>query len=318
MNFASFDLNLLRVFDALMREQSVTRAGEIIGLSQPAVSNALGRLRHALEDELFIRRGHDMVPTPRAEALAGQVREALAQIERAISSEIAFDAAKAERVFTLHGSDFFSTLAMPRLFGQISRIAPGIGLRLLESAIGEVEVLLRENVIDAALERAMPMPKWVSSEIILHSDFVIVAAETHPVIREAGLRPGEPMPMQLFCDLPHALRSVDGSMSGIVDDRLSEAGAKRQVMLALPHFHGVAVAVSQSRLIAALPHQTVNALAGELRLAIYKPPVKISPQELRLYWHRRHDRVPAHRWLRDQIRTVAKMLDGGGEQSSTY
>ena len=311
MNFASFDLNLLRVFDALMRERSVTRAGEIVGLSQPAVSNALGRLRHAMDDELFVRRNHDMVPTPRAEALAEEVREALSQIERVLSGDEAFDPAKAKRTFTLHGSDYFSTLTMPILFSRTSAVAPGIRFRLLEGAAGDVESLLRDNAVDVALERALPMPDWISSDTVLHEDFVIVAAKDNPLIADAGFQPGEEIPMPLFCKLQHALRSVDGSMSGVVDEKLAEAGFCRQVMLALPQFNSVAVAVSQGRLIAALPRQTAGALAGALGLAVFAPPVPLPAQELRMYWHRRHDRNPAHSWLRDQVRSALDDLTKG-------
>jgi DNA-binding transcriptional LysR family regulator len=162
MNFAAFDLNLLKAFDALMKERSVTRAGDLIGLSQPAVSNALNRLRHALGDELFVRRGNDMIPTPRAEALAERIRDALVQVELAIAGDAGFDLARAERIFTLMGADFFSMQVMPVLSEQIARAAPGIRLRLIDSGSGDVERLLRDNVIDAALERPLDMPDWVS------------------------------------------------------------------------------------------------------------------------------------------------------------
>jgi DNA-binding transcriptional LysR family regulator len=301
MNFASFDLNLLRVFDALMRERSATRAGQTIGLSQPAVSNALARLRHTLKDELFVRRGNHMVPTPFAETLAGAVRDALAQIEQALAGDASFDPSSAERLFTLYGADFFSSLTMPPLFARIAACAPGVALRLLESATGEVERLLRDNAIDAALERRMEMPDWVSSRPVLLSSFVTVAARDHAQIGGAGIKPGDILPLELFCRLPHALRSVDGTMSGMVDDALAEIGMSRRVMLALPHFHSVAVAVARSDLIAALPRQMAEAVADHLDLAIHPLSVDIPAQELRLYWHRRHDRHPAHCWLREQI-----------------
>jgi DNA-binding transcriptional LysR family regulator len=308
MNFAAFDLNLLRVYDALMRERSVTRAGELIGLSQPAVSNALNRLRLAMNDELFIRRGNDMVPTPRAEALADGVREALTQIEQAVAGDARFDPSSAARVFTLHGADFFSELTMPPLFERIAKQAPGVALRLLDGATDDIERRLRENVIDAALERAMPVPDWISSRTLFHSRFVVVAARGNAAIRKAGIRPGARLPMRLFCELPHALRSSDGSMSGMTDEALRKAGRSRRVMLALPQFHSVATAAAESGLIATLPLQTAETTAKRLKLSIYLPPVDVPPQELRLYWHRRHDKNPAHRWLREQIvATIAPM-----------
>lgn len=301
MNFAAFDLNLLRVFDALMRERSVTRAGALIGLSQPAVSNALGRLRHAVDDELFVRRGNDMVPTPRAERLAERVREALVQVEQALAGDVRFDPARAERIFTLLGADFFATHLMPGLAERIAAVAPGIALRLLDSASGDVERLLRENAIDAALERPLDMPDWVSRQVLFHSPFAVIAARAHEVVKRARLAPGARMPLKLFCALPHAIRSIDGSMTGMVDEALRKAGGERRVMLALPNFEGIARAVARGRLVAAVPVQFARAVAADLKLVIYEPPVEVPVPEISLYWHKRHERNPAHSWLREQI-----------------
>ncbi|WP_224516148.1 LysR family transcriptional regulator [Mesorhizobium sp. CA8] len=150
MNLNALDLNLVRVLDALLREKSVTRAGEQIGLSQPAVSAALNRLRHALNDQLFVRRGNDMVPTPRAESLAEPVRAALREIERAFQPATDFDPARLERTFTFMGADFFSMLLMPPFAARIAAVAPGVSFRFLDSAIGDVSKLLQEDRIDLA------------------------------------------------------------------------------------------------------------------------------------------------------------------------
>jgi DNA-binding transcriptional LysR family regulator len=306
MNFAAFDLNLLKAFDALMKERSVTRAGDLIGLSQPAVSNALNRLRHALGDELFVRRGNDMIPTPRAEALAERIRDALVQVEQAIAGDAGFDPARAERIFTLMGADFFSMQVMPALSEQIARAAPDIRLRLIDSGSGDVERLLRDNVIDAALERPLDMPDWVSRQLLFRSPFVVIAARGHKAIRKAGVKPGDRLPLAVFCALPHALRSIDGSMTGMVDAALQKAGAARRVALALPHFQGIALAVARGHLIAAVPLQFAQAVAKTAGLEIYRPPIDVPVPAVRLYWHKRHDRNPAHRWLRERILDAVK------------
>lgn len=310
MNFAGFDLNLLRVFDALMRERSATRAGAMIGLSQPAVSNALNRLRHAFKDELFIRRGNDMVPTPRAESISEHVRNALAQLEQAVVGDAVFDPATAERVFTLMGADFFSIHLMPTLSATLARVAPRCALRLLDSASGDVERLLRDNAIDLALERPLEMPDWVSRQLLFRSPFKIIAARRHKAIRAARLRDGSKLPLELFCSLPHAIRSIDGSMGGLVDDPLRKVGASRRVVLALPHFHGVVLAVAQGHLIAAVPSQLAHAVAKDLDLAVFAPPVDVPVPDVQLYWHKRHDRHPAHRWLRSEVLSAAGAVWG--------
>jgi len=308
MNFAAFDLNLLRVFDALMRERSVTRAGEQIGLSQPAVSQALMRLRALLDDQLFVRKGVEMAPTPRAEAVAPAVRQALNLVEQALCGDGAFDPGRAERTYTILGSDFVSMLVMPQLYARIAREAPGVRLRLVDTAWGPVERLLQEDAIDFALERPLNLPDWVSREVLFVSPFAIVAARAHPAFRDSRLQPGEAVPLDLFCETPQALRSIDGSLGGFTDEALAKVGRTRRVVLALPHFAAVAEAVAQSELIAALPRQFAEVVAETLDLAVYGPPLPFGAPQISLYWHSRHDKNPAHRWIREHIRQVCAPL----------
>lgn len=301
MNIAAFDLNLLKVFDALWRERSVTRAGDRVGLSQPAVSAALNRLRQACNDQLFIRHGNDMVPTPRAESLADPIRAALAQLEGALTGEERFAPADAERTFTLMGADFFSSYLVPRLAAQLATAAPKIALSFLDSARGDVERLLRDDLIDIALERPLDLPDWVARKDFFLSPFVIIAARNHSDIKRAGVKPGGKLPIELFCRLPHAIRTIDGSLRGQVDEALERTGRCRSVLLGVPHFHGVAAVVAQTKMIAAVPVQFARLVAGEMELAIYELPIKTPAPQIRLYWHQRHDRNPAHVWLREQI-----------------
>lgn len=299
MNLNAIDLNLLRIFDALMRERSVTRAGDQIGLSQPAVSAALNRLRHLLDDQLFVRRGNDMVPTPRAEDFAQPVRAALAEIERAFASGRSFEPATAERTFTLMGADFFSMRLMPQLAPRLSGTAPKVVLRLLDSARGDVDRLLQEDAIDAALERPLQVPEWISSALLFRSPFVIIAAKDNPATR--AIPAGATLPLEVFCALPQAIRSIDGSTTGHVDAALTAIGRSRRVVLTLPHFHGIALSVARSGLIAAVPKQYADFVAAELNLAVFQPPVDVAVPEVKMYWHSRHDNDPAHRWLRSEI-----------------
>jgi len=304
MNWNAVDLNLLRVFDALMRERSVTRAGDRIGLSQPAVSSALGRLRHLMNDQLFVRHGNAMLPTPRADDLWPPIRAALLSIESTLQIVDRFNPATAERTFTLMGADFFSMLLMPALMQRVSAAAPNIALRLLDSARGDVQRLLQDDAIDAALERPIDQPDWVSSELLFVSPFVIIAARSNRRIAAARTADPDTLPLDLFCALPHAIRTIDGSLGGNVDTALAAIGRSRRVVLGLPQFQGVALAVAQSDLVAAVPKQFADAVAAELDLAVYRPPFDVPAPEIRMYWHARRDGDPAHRWLREEILTV--------------
>lgn len=308
MNLNALDLNLVRVLDALLREKSVTRAGEQIGLSQPAVSAALNRLRHVLNDQLFVRRGNDMLPTPRAESLAEPVRAALREIERAFQPATDFDPAKLERTFTFMGADFFSMLLMPPFAARIAALAPGVSLRFLDSARGDVSKLLQEDEIDTALERPLEVADWISSTPLFHSPFVIIAARDNGAIRQAEIAEGGRLPIDLFCELPHVLRSIDGSMSGSTDEALDRIGRKRRVSLALPHFQAVALAVAGGNYIAAVPRQFAASAARGLSIVLYEPPLGIAVPEVRMYWHARHDDEVPHRWIREQILAEVEAL----------
>ncbi|WP_181707931.1 LysR family transcriptional regulator [Chthonobacter rhizosphaerae] len=308
MNFNALDLNLLRVFDALMRERSVTRAGEQIGLSQPAVSAALNRLRALMGDQLFVRRGNEMVPTPRADDLFPPVRDALQSIEAALAPPRGFEPATARRTFTLLGADFFSVLLMPRLFARWCDAAPGITWRFLDSARGDVQRLLQEDAIDAALERPLETQEPIESRILFSAPFVVIARQGHPAL--ADLEPGAPIPMEIYTRLPHAIRSIDGTLSGMVDEALAAAGHRRLVRIALPHFHGVAEAVASTSALAAVPRQFAEAIAARLDLSIHAVPAEIPAPEVRLYWHGRRTGDPAHRWLRDAVLAVSAELWG--------
>lgn len=306
MNLNALDLNLIRVFDALMAEGSVTRAGDRVGLSQPAVSAALSRLRHALNDQLFIRRGNDMVPTPRAEELADLARSAMSQIARMIEAPGKLDPAMLERTFTLMGSDFVSILMMPPLAQRIGAVAPGVGLRLRDTAIGDIARMLRDDAIDMAIEPFAEAQENVSSRTLFHSPFVLVARRGHP--RLASIAEGDQVPIDLYCQIPHALRSVDGAMSGVVDAALETTGRKRRVSLALPHFQAVALAVSRGDHLAALPSQFAQVVCREMPVALYQLPFEVPIPEIKMLWHARHDAEPSHRWLREQIADAVEAL----------
>lgn len=308
MNFAAVDLNLLRVFDAMMAERHTGRAGARVGLSQPAVSAALGRLRHVTGDPLFLREGNRMVPTARAAELAVAVREALGRVERALSEGAAFDPATATRGFRLLGSDYFSTLLMPPLAALVEAEAPGVRLQMLDGGRTGPTEALSDGFAELAFDRMWPMPDWVGSEVLFESHLVGVAARDNPLL--AGVEPGAVPPAEAFAALRHALVSIDGGIRGTLDDELEAIGIRRNVALTLPQFHAVALAVAGSRLFAALPVHFARAVAPRLGLAIYRLPVGGPRMEVKMYWHARHDRDPANLWLRRKVRAACAGLAG--------
>jgi len=157
----------------------------------------------------------------------------------------------------------------------------------------------------------LQVPDWISSELLFRSPFVIIAAKDNP--RLAAVGEGDAIPLDLFCAMPQAIRSIDGSLNGFLDTALAGAGRRRRVVLALPHFQGIALSVAGSGLIAAVPTQVADIVVANLGLAIYRPPIDVPAPEVRMYWHSRHDDDPAHRWLRAEIQSAMGPIREPGE-----
>jgi DNA-binding transcriptional LysR family regulator len=299
MNFAAFDLNLLRVFNALMRERSATRAGEQVGLSQPAVSAALNRLRELLNDKLFVRQGNEMIPTPRAERLAPGIQDALESLEQLLSSQRMFDPSTLERNFSLMGADFFAVLLVPKLVEKLAQTSGGMTLRFLDTARGDVNRLLSDDAIDMALEAAIDAPDWVEKEELFLSPFKVIAAKDHPDIDAKDGR--TTLSYEEVASLRWALRSSDGSMRGAIDTALEKHGKKRRVVLAMPHFAPLVDCVASSKIVAAIPAQFANTYAAPKGLNVFDLPFASPALPVNLYWHSRRTRDPAHQWLRKLV-----------------
>jgi DNA-binding transcriptional LysR family regulator len=303
MNIASLDLNLLRVFNALMQERSVTRAGERIGLSQPAVSAALNRLRHLVGDQLFVREGNTMVPTPRAIALSGAVRDAMTSIDAVFSEHAAFDPSIAHRNFRILGSDYFSTMLMPELSHRVTAQAPFILLQFLDGGPRAMPHVLSEGTIDLALSPPVDIPEWAAFEPLFKSRLVLAAKKGNQTLADAGIAAGDSVPPDI---LPQAICSTDGGLSTATDAALTATGRKRQVFLTMPHFHALALAVARGHLVGSLPIQFAEAIAPTLDLELFELPIGGQEMSMGMYWHRRYDKDDAHTWLREQVRSVLK------------
>jgi DNA-binding transcriptional LysR family regulator len=300
MNFTALDLNLLRVFNAMMIELNTTRAGERLGLSQPAVSSALGRLRHITGDELLVRDGNRMVPTPQALALCEPIRSALKQIENALSVNAGFDPATSNQIFRISGADYFSTLLMPALAESVVPVTSGVMLQMLGYPAGEVIDLLSEATIDVALDRPLETPDWICSRVLFRSYLVCVTAKNHPILIRDGIAPGDRIPAQTFCSIPQVIMSMDGGTVGTIDAALKEKGLERRVAMTVPHFQAVALAAANG-MLGNMPVHFAQYAARILDLDIFLPPHDPPGMNIMMYWHRRLDRNAANMWLREQI-----------------
>lgn len=307
VNFATFDLNLLRVLDALFREGSTVKAGERLAMSQSAVSGALSRLRHALDDRLFVRQGNRLVATDYAAALKEPLREELERLEALLASPVAFDPRTAIGTFRIAASDFFAELLMPPLGDLLHQRAPGIRAQLVDLVPNNyVESLERRNA-DIALIPDTDIPEWMNREPLFHSPFHVIARTENPGI--AGLVGGQAMPMDIFCGLHHVLFSPEGNFAAMGDAALGSVGKHRQVAMTVPVFSGVCRAVSESDLIALVPMQLAAKVAETFDLSIFKPPMQIDPALIIGIWHKRSDKTPLAVWMRDRVFDLMRALD---------
>jgi DNA-binding transcriptional LysR family regulator len=308
-NLSSFDLNLRRVLDALLQDHSTVRAGERLGLSQPAVSAALGRLRKALGDDLFFRRGQGLEPTHFAISLEADLREILDRIGTLIQGAEAFDPAASRVKFRISGSDFFAELLMPQLAERLQVRAPSMSVHLVDLVPDSYVDTLDRYEVDLALIPLTPLPEWVESQAVFQSGFSVIARKDHPRLKRADVFSGEVVPIDLFCDIGHVLFSPEGNSKAMGDTALAKVGRERRVVMTMPVFSGVYRAVAGSDLIALLPTALAERVAATVGLDIYRPPMPVPTAQVSMIWHRRYSSSPAHKWLRNQITELLSPLD---------
>lgn len=310
MKMATFALNLLRVLDTLLHEGSTVAAGRRVGLSQSAVSAALGRLRDALGDPLFVRRGPRLEATDFARGLADPLREHLAGIERLLSGPGGFDPGTAERSFALAGVDFFGELLMPPLGRLLLDEAPRVRVHLIDLTPRACFEAVEKEVVDLVLCPQTERPDWVDWQGLFRSPFAMIAREGHP--RLAGIGPGEPAPLDLFCDLDHVLMSPDGRPRAQMDEALALSGRSRRVVMTLPFLGAVCRCAAGSDFVAMVPRQLAQHVARMLGLAVRPPPMPMPVPVIGMGWHRRATSSPAHAWLRGTVARLLEPLDEGG------
>lgn len=285
------------------------KAGERAGLSQPAVSAALGRLRHALGDPLFVRQGQRIVPTDYARSLELPLRGVLDDLEALLAGSGEFDPAASNLHFKISGSDFYSEMLMPALAESLARLAPGMRVQQVDLVPDNYVGTLEDREIDLAIIPKTEYPSWVDSTPVHRSNFVMIARNGHPRLERAGVRPETVVPIDLFCDLGHVVFSPQGNLRAMGDAALSRIGRERRVVMTMPVMGGVCSAVAGSDLVAITPEQLARKLSPRLGLSIYVPPMPVGPVQICMLWHKRSTSNPSHRWLRGIVSGILSRLD---------
>ncbi|WP_349258651.1 LysR family transcriptional regulator [Steroidobacter sp.] len=303
MDFHGIDLNLLVAFDALVSERNVTRAAARVGISQPAMSAALSRLRKLFGDPLFLRSAAGLVPTPRARDMAEPLSRALRQIEHTLVKKPEFVPAEASQTFTIGLSDYPAFVLLPALLEALGQKAPGASLSVHAFTDRDHAVdLLDAGTIDAAVGvPPMHMDGRIFTRPILRDEFVTVIASNHPAARR-GLN------MKTWLALPHVLVSPEGERYGLVDQALARTGKRRSLALTLPQMFAVPAIIARTRMTATLMKRVALNSPASRKLVMLPPPIELPEVVFDLIWHRRGNSHPAQQWFRELIASVAASL----------
>jgi len=297
MNFRTLDLNLLKVFEALMSEGTVTRAASKLALTQPAVSNALSRLREAFDDPLFVRHGSGVTPTQRALALWGPLGESLTRIRAALDEE-SFSAETAQTSFSLSMSDYVAGIVMPRLIARFSETAPGLHFHSVPNLLLDAPTLLEDNRVDCLIgvyvNETLP-PSFIRSRSLWTVEYACLMRRDHPLASAGRLT------ARRFLNARHVDVSLAGQTQPSFEIFLASRGYKRNLVSTVNHYTVAAEMVRESDLIAVMPRDLCErfGMAGEL--VSVRAPLEAPERIISLFWHQRNESVPAHRWLREQL-----------------
>jgi len=299
LHLASMDLNLLVALDALLRERHVTRAARSIGLSQSAMSHALGRLRETFDDPLLVRGASGMVPTPRAERLEGPLREILDATESLVAAEPELDPAALKRLFNVGSEDFLATLLVPPLMRRLREEAPGVDLDVSPRAPRAVPGALERNELDLAIGVFAQAPSAMRVQTLFDERYAVVVRRDHPRVKRR-------LTLRQYLELPHALIGVGPRGGGPVDEALAALGERRRVMLRIGGFLAAPLIVAQSDLVLTLPERLARMFADFAPLAIHRPPIELHAFSAMQMWHERRQRDPAHVFLRRLVADAAR------------
>ncbi len=308
MNLQTIDLNLLLVFEALMEERGVTRAAKRVGLSQPAMSNALARLRRTFGDPLFVRTMDGMSPTPTAQSLIGPVRTALAQLRDIFEEKPAFDPSASNRLFHILANDYVELTLLPHLSRAIRNQAGGVSLRIERSpnVFEPPSTNSLAESFDLAIgfyPDALTLDARVRSELLWEDMNVCIARATHTVIKGK-------ISLRQYSEAEHVAVFYKKQGLGVIDTLLAQKGLSRRTAVVVPHFASVPFIVSTSDFIATVPDRLAQIFIKQLNLRSLRAPIDIPPLRLTLLWHERFHADPAHRWMRELItRTAGRIAE---------
>ena len=290
------DLNLLLVFDAILETKSTTLAAARLGLTQPAVSNALNRLRKSLGDPLFVRTSEGMVPTPRGVEISRPLKESIDRIRLTLGHPLEFEPARSERKFRIYMNDVGQMVLLPRIMQLVQDEAPGVGIETVRATTArEREDAMGSGEVDLAIGHLEDFKGPFHCQVLMREEYVCMVRMTNPLVQDQ-------LTLEQFAGMKHILYNPDGTgrsmQESVVDDLLAQNGMRRNVALRTPHLLGIMAIISSTDAVVTLPRRLVQACAHAALIRALPLPFQMPAFEMGEFWHRRFHLDPGNQWLR--------------------
>jgi DNA-binding transcriptional LysR family regulator len=302
MELKNIDLNLLVVFNQLLLERRVSKVAVTLGLSQPAVSNALARLRKLTDDTLFVRTTTGMEPTPHAQELAEPIACALGMIHGAVNQQSSFDPATARRAFKVGMTDIGEIYFLPALMNELAKVSPAVTMSTVRNNSVNLKDEMESGHIDLALGFLPQLKTAFYQRRLFKQRYVCIFRKGHRLDKRN-------VSLAEFSSADHVVVISKGTGHGIVDELLERSGVSRHVRLVVPHFVAVGHILRDSDMVATVPERLAAALVGPFELTYVRHPATLPEIAINMFWHAKVHRDPANEWLRGVVfRTHADKL----------
>jgi DNA-binding transcriptional LysR family regulator len=300
MNLRTVDLNLLTIFDAIMVDRHMTRAAERVGMTQPAMSNALSRLRDMTGDPLFVRTGRGMVPTPRATALAVPIRQALNLVQTSLSEKAVFDPATSDRSFTLAIGDYCEVLFLPQVLSALQQEAPGVGFSLQSPAGATLTKELKDNSVDLVWDTTPLDGPGVESQTLFDDTIVWIMSATHPLAKKRRVS------LDDYRNASHIRLDPGYTYVHNYDRYVRNLGIHRHFAVEVTRIVPMAFTVAETHHVATVPKRMADRFARFLPIAIKPVPLDLPSSPFYQSWHSSSHDDPGHSWLRGRLLELAQ------------
>ncbi len=289
---STLDLNLLVVFDAILKDRNITVAAQRVGLSQPAMSSALSRLRKTFGDPLFVRTGRGMQPTPYAQVLASPLQKACELVASSLEIGTAFNPVTSTRTFTFFMTDIGEVVLLPRLLGALETRAPDVRVKVLRVPERGAREAMAAGEVDIAVGLFPEFKAGFFQQRLYGDDFVCLASANHPQLAQMG----QP---RKFAQMRHAVATMAGTgHEAALEKAFAEARVRRRVVLDIPHFMAMPTIIAHTNYVVTVPRRLAMAVADYPHVSILEPPIPIPAFEIKQHWHERYHQDPASRWMR--------------------